>query len=277
MTSLSGRDEDIPVVILCGGMGTRIRDVADDIPKPMIPVGGRPILWHVMKGYARQGFRRFVLCLGYKSWVIKRYFLDYHLAGCDLRVDLGNRPAVEVLRPDEPEGWEVVLAETGLETMTGGRVKAVERYLEGPTFLLTYGDGVSDVDVHRLLDCHRRHGRIGTVTAVHSPGRFGELELDGPLVADFSEKPPASRGRINGGFFAFQRAFLDRLPADPSLVLEREPLRSLAADGELAAYAHDGFWHCMDNSRDYQYLNQLWAERKAAWVPAAPGRERRAA
>jgi glucose-1-phosphate cytidylyltransferase len=270
-------EQETPVVILCGGMGTRIRDVAEDLPKPMIPVGDRPLLWHLMASFARQGFRRFVLCLGYKSWVIKRYFLDYHLANSDLRLQLGCSPAVSVLRADESDSWEVTLAETGLHTMTGGRLKAVAPYLDRERFLLTYGDGLADVDVRALLEFHRRHGRLGTVTAVHAPGRFGELELRGNLVCDFSEKPPTSRGRINGGFFVFERAFLDRLSDDPTLVLEREPLRSLAADGELAAFAHDGFWHCMDNSRDYQLLNQLFAQRQALWAEAPASTERRAA
>jgi glucose-1-phosphate cytidylyltransferase len=277
MSLLTSRIRNTQVVILCGGMGTRIRDVAEDIPKPMIPVGNHPILWHVMKGYARFGFRRFILCLGYKSWVIKHYFLDYHLAQSDLTVELSTHSSVRVRRSEDLVDWEVTLAETGLETMTGGRVKAIERYIEGDHFMLTYGDGVSDVDLHALLEFHLRHDRIGTVTAVHAPGRFGEMELDGPLVTAFSEKPPVSRGRINGGFFVFKREFLGRLGQDRSLVLEREPLEALVADGELVAFPHDGFWHCMDNSRDYQYLNQLCAERKAVWAVAQPTTERLAA
>jgi glucose-1-phosphate cytidylyltransferase len=254
------------VVILCGGMGTRIRDVADDIPKPMIPVGGKPILWHIMKGYADQGFRRFVLCLGYKGWTIKRFFLDYHLAHADLTVRLGRTSDVTIHDAGECDDWEVVLAQTGEGTMTGGRVKAVERYIEGD-FLLTYGDGVSDVDIPDLVRFHRRHGRLGTVTAVHAPGRFGEMQLDeDSRVAQFSEKPPVSPGLISGGFFVFQREFLSRLSHDPSLILEHEPLRQLAADGELAAYTHSGFWQCMDNSRDHQLLNELWNTGRAPWV-----------
>jgi glucose-1-phosphate cytidylyltransferase len=266
------------VVILCGGMGTRIRDIADDVPKPMIPIGGLPILWHIMKSYSRFGCRRFVLCLGYRGWTIKRFFLDYHLHGADLTVDLGKDTPFRIRGGHCSENWEITLAETGLETMTGGRIKAVERYLDGDDFLLTYGDGVSDVDIGALIDFHRRQGRIGTVTAVHAPGRFGEMELDGPIVTDFSEKPPASPGWISGGFFVFKREFLDRLPDDPGLILEREPLWSLARDGELAAYPHHGFWQCMDNSRDYHLLNQLWSEKKAVWLaPPAPNISRAAA
>jgi glucose-1-phosphate cytidylyltransferase len=262
------------VVILCGGEGTRIRDVADDIPKPMIPVGGRPLLWHIMKGFAHQGFTDFVLCLGYKSWVIKRYFLDYHLHDADFSVDLGSPGAVRVQHGPAEDNWRVTLAETGLKSMTGCRVKRVEKYLTGDHFLLTYGDGVADVDLHALLAFHQRHGKLGTLTAVQQPGRFGEVELDGPRVVEFTEKPPVSRGRINGGFYVFRRRFLDRLPDDPNLVLEGGPLAELAQAGELMAYLHDGFWQCMDSSRDCKHLNDLWAQDKAAWktwaAPAPP-------
>ncbi len=254
------------VVILCGGQGTRIRDVADDIPKPMIPVGGRPILWHIMKGFAQHGHADFVLCLGYKSWVIKRYFLDYRLAGADFSLRLGDAGDVRVHggRGGE-DGWHVTLAETGLDAMTGCRVKRVEKYVTGDTFLLTYGDGVADVNVAELLAFHRSHGKLATVTAVQPPGRFGELELDGRRVAEFSEKPLLSQGRISGGFFVFERAVFARLQDDPGLVLESGPLVQLARDGELMAYQHDGFWHPMDSSRDYKYLNDLWAAHKAPW------------
>jgi glucose-1-phosphate cytidylyltransferase len=253
------------VVILCGGQGTRIRDVADDIPKPMIPVGGRPILWHIMKGFARHGLTDFVICLGHKSWVIKRYFLDYHLAGTDFTVRLNAPASVRLQGPVPEENWQVTLAETGVDAMTGCRVKRVEKYLTGDTFLLTYGDGVADVDVRRLLAFHRAHGRLGTVTAVRPPSRFGEIDLDGDVVVEFTEKPVTARGWINGGFFVFQRDFLDRLEDDPGLVLEQGPLKQLAADGEMRAYRHDGFWQPMDNSRDYRYLNDLWDRGAAPW------------
>jgi glucose-1-phosphate cytidylyltransferase len=246
-------------------MGTRIRDVGEDIPKPMIPIGGRPILWHIMKRYSQFGYRRFVLCLGYKSWVIKQYFLDYNLAGSDITVELGCGGGARIHSTPQGEDWEVTLVETGLHTMTGGRVKRVEKYIDGDEFLLTYGDGVSDVDVHTLVDYHRRHGGIGTVTAVQPPGRFGEIDLDGTRVVEFNEKPPQSPGRINGGFFVFRREFLDRLGDDPGLVLERRPLFDLARDGQLHAFPHDGFWQCMDNSRDYHLLNQLWDGGQAPW------------
>ncbi|MBN9520387.1 glucose-1-phosphate cytidylyltransferase [bacterium] len=258
------------VVILCGGMGTRIRDVADDIPKPMVPVGGKPILWHIMNGYARQGFKKFVLCLGYKSWVIKQYFLNYGLAGADLTVGLRPNGPVKVHPTGAADDWQVTLAETGAATMTGGRVHRVARYLDGDRFMLTYGDGLADIDLHALLAFHQQHGRTGTVTTVRPPGRFGEVEIDGPLVSEFAEKPLLSRGRISGGFFVFERRFLDRLPDDDGLVLEQEPLIQLARDGELAAYQHDGFWQCMDSSRDHQYLNQLWDAGGAPWDRTPP-------
>jgi glucose-1-phosphate cytidylyltransferase len=257
------------VVILCGGQGTRIRDVADDIPKPMIPIGGRPILWHIMNGFAQQGFTRFILCLGYQSWVIKRYFLDYQLADSDFSLRLGCPAQTTIHGGALQDNWDITLAETGLDAMTGCRVKRVERYIRGESFLLTYGDGVADIDLGKLRAFHQRHGKIGTVTAVQPPGRFGELEIDGARVTEFMEKPLQSRGRISGGFFLFQRAFLDSLNDDPAVVLEHAPLMRLARDGELMAYAHDGFWHAMDNSRDYHYLNDLWNRGQAPWRPEA--------
>jgi glucose-1-phosphate cytidylyltransferase len=262
---MSHRDKGTPVVILCGGQGTRIRDVADDVPKPMIPIGDRPILWHIMKGFAQHGFTDFVLCLGYKSWVIKRYFLDYHLAQADFTLELGAPGQTAVLAPAVQEKWRVTLAETGLDAMTGCRVKRVERYVQGDSFLLTYGDGVADIDVRRLVEFHRKHGKIGTVTAVQPPGRFGEIEVDGPRVLEFNEKPLLSRGRINGGFFVFDRRIFQCLKDDPGMVLEQEPLMGLARDGELMAHLHNGFWHPMDNSRDHRTLNDLWAQGKAPW------------
>jgi glucose-1-phosphate cytidylyltransferase len=253
------------VVILCGGQGTRIRDVADDIPKPMIPIGDRPILWHIMKGFARHGFTRFILCLGHKGWLIKRYFLDNRLSRSDISFYLNDPDNIQVHNSDFQEDWHITLAETGFDTMTGCRVKRIEKYVTGDNFLLTYGDGVADVNIRALVDYHLKHGRTGTVTAVQPPGRFGEIELDGPQVVEFSEKPLLSRGRVNGGFFVFHRRFFDRLHDDPGLVLEHAPLIHLARDGELMAYQHDGFWQPMDNSREYRYLNELWNQGKAPW------------
>jgi glucose-1-phosphate cytidylyltransferase len=256
------------VVILCGGKGVRIREVSEDLPKPMLPIGERPILWHIMSWYASFGFKDFVLCAGYKSGVIKQFFLDYDLLFSDFKLSLGARDTVKILNRHSHEDWQVTIAETGLETMTGGRLQRVGRYLRGEQFMLTYGDGLADVDLTALLEHHSQHGKLGTVTAVAPAGRFGELEMQGTTVTDFSEKPVTSRGLINGGYLVFQRAFLDRLPANDALILEQEPLRELARDGELSAYIHRGFWQCMDNSRDFQHLNSLWNAGDAPWIPA---------
>lgn len=264
------------VVILCGGQGTRIRDVADDIPKPMIPIGNRPILWHIMKGYAQQGFTDFVLCLGYKSWVIKRFFLDYHLAGADFTLGLGDQ-GLQIHAPPSQENWRVTLAETGLDAMTGCRIKRIEKYITGDSFMLTYGDGVANVDLRRLVEFHRAHGKIGSVTAVTAPGRFGEIELDGESVRQFQEKPLVARGRINGGYFLFNRRIFSHLRDDPKLVFENEPLTNLASSGELMAYRHDGFWYAMDSSRDHKYLNDLWNAGNVPWDVREPARLRVAA
>lgn len=253
------------VVILCGGQGTRIRDVTEDIPKPMIPIGSQPILWHIMKGFAHYGFTDFVLCLGYKSWAIKQYFLNYHLAKADFTLELENPGQVQIRHSLSEENWRITFAETGTDAMTGCRVKRIESYITGDTFLLTYGDGLADLNIRRLVKFHLAHGRIGTVTAVQPPGRFGEIELAGNQVLEFNEKPLLTRGRINGGFFVFQRRLFDRLQDDPSLVFEQEPLMQLARDGELHAFLHDGFWQPMDNSREFRYLNDLWAQGKAPW------------
>jgi glucose-1-phosphate cytidylyltransferase len=259
-------------VILCGGMGTRIRDVADDVPKPMIPIGDRPILWHIMRTYAAHGLTDFVLCLGYKSWVVKRWFLDYQLATADFSFSTARPNEVEVHDRNPTEDWRVTFAETGLNAMTGCRVKRVQKYVNGETFLLTYGDGVSDVDITDLLRYHRDHGKLATVTAVQAPGRFGEIDIHGRRVTRFQEKPSCAPGRISAGYFVFQREVFDRLTDDESLVLEHGPLAELAEDGQLMAYLHDGFWHPMDNSRDYQHLNALWASGQASWAARPGGR-----
>ena len=253
------------VVLLCGGQGTRIRDVTEDIPKPMIPIGGQPILWHIMKVYAEFGHVDFVLCLGYKSWAIKRFFLEYHLTQADLCLSLGKQESMEIHGQSMPENWHVTLAETGLDTMTGGRLKRIEKYIRGDTFLVTYGDGLADVNLDDLVAFHHRHGKMATVTAVRPPGRFGEIELQDGRVVDFSEKPLLSRGYINGGFFVFNRNIFKRLSNDPGLILEQTPLYQLARDGELMAFPHHGFWHPMDSSRDFRYLNELWDQRNAPW------------
>ncbi len=254
-------------VILCGGQGTRIRDANEALPKPLLPIGGKPIVWHIMKSYAQHGVREFVLCLGYKGWLIKEFFLNYRAMTTDVTVTLGRHDALEFHGRHDEEDWKVTLAETGEDTMTGGRVAAIRRYVEGDDlFCLTYGDGVSDVDVSRTIAFHREHRKIATVTAVRPPGRFGEMRIDGGHVTEFNEKPQATEGFINGGFFVLDaRRVWEYLGTSPASVLEREPMRRLAADGQLAAFPHTGFWQPMDTSREYGMLNELWASGKAPW------------
>lgn len=250
------------VVILAGGQGMRLREETEFRPKPMITVGERPILWHIMKSYAQYGLRDFIVCLGYRGEVIKQYFLDYHAMSRDFTVDLGRHGAVTL--HDGPsaaeEDWRITLAETGLSAMTGARIKRIERYIEGDTFLVTYGDGVSDVNIGRLLAFHREHGKIGTVTGVFPPSRFGELIRTGERVTEFNEKPLMHDGCINGGFFVFSRRFFDYLQDDDACVLEGQPLARLAQDGELMVHEHRGFWQCMDTMRDLQLLRNLWSQ-----------------
>lgn len=257
------------VFILCGGFGTRLVGLGGDLPKPMIHLGGKPILWHIMKGFAHWGFSDFVLCLGHRSDAFKQYFLNLPLMVGDVTVDLAH--GRRHIHQQSPEmSWQVTLAETGVHSLTGYRIKrAAEAFLDpdDDIFAVTYGDGVCDVDFRRVVEFHRAHGRLATLTAVHPPGRFGELSLGGSSrVEEFNEKPAASATWISGGFFVFSRAFLDRLPADPTVALERGPLRQLAEDGELMAYTHDGFWFCMDSPRDHEQLSAMWASDDAPWA-----------
>ncbi len=254
-------------VILCGGQGTRIRDASEVLPKPMLPIGGKPIVWHIMKSYAQHGVREFVLCLGYKGWVIKEFFLNYRAMTTDLTLQLGRHDGIEFHSRHDEEDWKVTLAETGEDTMTGGRVAAVRRYVEGDDlFLLTYGDGVSDLDIAATIAFHRRHGKTATVTAVRPPGRFGEMRIDDGAVTEFNEKPNATEGFINGGFFVVDaKRIWPYLGTDPKEILEREPLRRLAREGQLAAFPHTGFWQPMDTAREYAMLNEMWAAGRAPW------------
>jgi glucose-1-phosphate cytidylyltransferase len=250
------------IAVLCGGFGTRLREETEIRPKPMVEVGGRPILWHIMRGYAARGFTEFVLALGYKSEVIKRYFLDYYQLQSHLTVSLGSG-AVRA-HDGQREDWTVHLVDTGQATQTGGRVKRLSSWLRDGTFMLTYGDGVSDVNLTELLAFHRRHGRLATVTAVRPPARFGGLRFDGDLVSEFTEKPQVGEGWINGGFFVMEPGVLDYIQGDETY-LEREPLERLAKDGQLAAFRHDGFWQCMDTLRDLKLLESLWESGQAPW------------
>lgn len=256
------------VVILCGGYGTRIRDVADNIPKPMIPIGGVPILWHIMKYYSHFGHNQFTLCLGYKSNVIKEFFLNYEALTRDFTIELGEEKSIQFHTNHTESDWKVTLAETGLDSMTGARIKRVKKYLtEEKNFMLTYGDGVGNIDLGKLLEFHLSHGKILTVTGVRPPGRFGELvSTSKGLVTEFNEKPQATGGRISGGFFVCRREIFDYLNDQQNLVFEQEPLRHLVKDKEMMVFDHDGFWQPMDTNREYQLLNALVESGKAPWI-----------
>ena len=255
------------VVILCGGKGTRLREETEFRPKPMVPIGDRPILWHVMKTYAQYGFKEFVLCLGYRGEMIKEYFRNYQWMASDVTLKLGRKPSVHSHNHHDEEDWSVTLAETGLETMTGGRLKRIQRYLGADeTFLFTYGDGVGNIDVPAAIEFHRSHGKVLTLTAVHPPGRFGELGMgEAGAVREFNEKPQAEGGWINGGFFVASRKVFDFIPDDDKVSFEQEPLRAITAAGDLRAWQHRGFWQPMDTYQEYILLNRLWADGQAPW------------
>ena len=251
------------VVILAGGLGTRISEESHLKPKPMIEIGGRPILWHIMKLFSHHGFNEFIVCLGYKGYVVKEYFSNYVLHNADLTVDLAKGSMEYHTTKTEP--WKVTLVDTGEETMTGGRLKRVARYLPpGEPFFLTYGDGVADVDLKALLEFHRQHGRQATVTAVAPPGRYGALEIVEGAVERFIEKPPGDNGLINGGFFVLQPEVVERIDGDGT-PFETAPLEGLARDGQLMARPHTGFWAAMDTLRDKNHLEALWASGQAPW------------
>lgn len=250
------------VILLAGGFGTRLAEYTSVIPKPMVPVGGKPILWHIMQTYARSGHKDFYIALGYKSEVIKEYFLNYRALNADFTVDLASG-AVKPHQVDTVD-WRVTLVNTGNDSMTGGRVKRMQSFIGGETCMLTYGDGVADIDINALLAFHRSHGKMVTVTAVRPAARFGELELDDSRVVSFKEKPQMHEGWINGGFFVVEPEFFDLIDGDSTL-LEREPLERASIAGELMAYRHDGFWHCMDTKRDHELLESLWV-KGAPWA-----------
>ncbi|MGI8733572.1 MAG: glucose-1-phosphate cytidylyltransferase [Pyrinomonadaceae bacterium] len=250
------------VVILAGGLGTRLAEETEIKPKPIIEIGGRPILWHIMKHYAHYGFQEFYIALGYRGDSIKRFFLDYYNLNGSMTIDL-SCGKVDT-RDHETEDWIVHLQDTGMDTNTGGRVKRLEPYLRDGTFMVTYGDGVCDVNLQDALKFHRAHGRVATVTAVRPPARFGGLVFDGDLVADFTEKPQIGEGWINGGFLIFEPALFDYLEGDHSS-LESNALEQLASDRQLAAFRHEHFWQCMDTLRDKRQLEALWQEGRAPW------------
>jgi glucose-1-phosphate cytidylyltransferase len=252
------------VVILCGGLGTRLREETEFRPKPMVPVGGRPILWHIMKSYAHQGHREFILCLGYKGEIIKDYFRNYHWNTSDVTLTLGPKPKIKYHSQHDEEDWTVTMIDTGETTMTGGRLKRALPYVKDETFLLTYGDGVTDSDINASIRFHKKQKKILTMTAVQPPGRFGDLEINDGKVTAFKEKPERQTGFINGGFFVVDRR-IGKYLGDDSCIFENEPMNTLAAEQQLAAYQHSGFWQCMDTYREQQLLNNLWTNGKAPW------------
>lgn len=250
------------VVILAGGLGTRLSEETEIRPKPMVEIGGRPILWHIMKHYAHYGFSEFVLALGYKGEDVKRYFLDYYRLNGNVSIDLGTGQ-IDVSH-EQPQEWTVHLVDTGLQTNTGGRVRRLRPFLGDEPFMLTYGDGVCDLNLHELLEFHKANGSVATITAVRPPARFGGLLFNGDRVSSFTEKPQVGEGWINGGFMVFEPRLFDYLKEDQTS-LEADALEQLAADGELVAYRHDRFWQCMDTLRDVRLLERLWQSGKAPW------------
>jgi glucose-1-phosphate cytidylyltransferase len=246
-------------------MGTRLRDVSELIPKPMVPVGSHPIVWHIMKYYASFGYNEFVLCLGYKKEAFVDYFLHYTARNSDLTVTLGPDGKTTFHNSDGLEDWAVTLADTGLKTMTGSRLKRVAKHIHDSTFMLTYGDGLCNVDLNAVLKQHRASGKLATVSGVHPAGRFGEIEIEGGGVSSFAEKPQTTQGYINGGYMVFEKAFISKyIDSDDDCVLEAHSLTACARDGQLGAYCHDGFWQCMDTAREFQLLNEMW-DNGAPW------------
>ncbi len=250
------------VVILAGGFGTRLSEYTESIPKPMVNVGGKPILWHIMNRYASFGHKDFVLALGYKAEVVKNYFLSMRSANSDFTLDMSSGKME--IHDESNVDWKITLVDTGLETMTGGRVKRLQEYLGDEPFMLTYGDGLSDVNFDELFEFHENHGKLVTVTAVRPIARFGELSLEDDLVTSFQEKPQVTRGWINGGFFVCQPEIFSYLEDDDS-ILERDPLEKISQERKLMAFRHDGFWQCMDTKRDKDFLEELWQNKKAPW------------
>ena len=254
------------VIILCGGKGTRLREETESKPKPMVEVGGRPIIWHIMQRYARYGCKEFVLPLGYKGEAIKQYFHEYRIRNADFTIDLSNGGINIHERSERATDWKVTLCDTGEDTMKGARIQRVARYLEGDRFMVTYGDGVADINIDDLLAFHLRQGKLATFTGVRMPSRFGTVSTDdNGNITSWQEKPVLNQF-TNCGFFVFERAFLEYLSADEECDLEKEPMERLAREGQLAMYRHTGFWQCMDTLRDYQLLNSMWDAGARPWT-----------
>jgi glucose-1-phosphate cytidylyltransferase len=256
--------KDLPVVILCGGRGTRLKEETEWRPKPMVSIGERPILWHIMKIYASHGFTNFILCLGYKGDMIRDYFLNYDFKNSDIRVELGSKRVTKLTNGHGEDNWSVTLVNTGEETMTGGRLKIASQYIQTEEFCFTYGDGVTNANIRELVNFHCQQKKWATVTAVRPSSRYGELAVRDGIAEAFTEKPQTHEGWINGGFFILNRKVLDLIENDET-VFEREPLHQLVQMGELAVYQHDGFWQCMDTYREMELLNDLWNTKQAPW------------
>jgi len=257
--------ENIQIVILCGGMGTRLREETEFRPKPMVNIGSHPLLWHIMKYYSQFGHKDFILALGYKGEMIKNYFCHYELMNNDVTIELGQPERTCIHYAHDEAGWKITLADTGEKTLKGARLKKVERYIRGDMFMMTYGDGIADVDINELLAFHKAHGKMATVTGTNPASRFGELKIDGDRVEAFREKPRNGNGLINGGFLVFNREIFNYLTTDDSCDLEIGPLEQIAREGQLMVYKHRGFWACMDTLRDMEYLNRIWNAGEARW------------
>ena len=254
------------VVILCGGKGTRIREETEFRPKPMVEIGHKPLLWHIMKIYGFYGFTDFILCLGYKGELIKEYFLNYELMNSDFTIELGrNHNNIQIHDSHARDQWRVTLADTGSAAMTGARLKKIKTYIDTDNFLMTYGDGVANIDLHKLCAFHLSHERTATITGVRPPSRFGELVIQGNEVTEFSEKPQIREGYINGGFFVLNRKVFDYLNDDENCIFEREPLEKIASDNELRVFFHSDYWHCMDTLRDLDILEKEWQKKNPSW------------
>ena len=259
-------NQNIKVVILCGGRGVRFKEETDYRPKPLVEIGNRPILWHIMKIYAYYGYQDFVLCLGYKGEMIKKYFLDYELMNSDFTIQLGDKGKTQVHTLPREQEWKITMAETGLNALTGARIKRIEKYIDSDLFMLTYGDAVANLNIKYLVDFHYTHHKIGTITAVRPLSRFGELQVGkDSMVKEFREKAVIHGDYINGGFFVFDRRLFNYVDDDDNCGFEGEPLERLAKDGQLAAYIHNGYWQCMDTYRDWQVLNQEWEGGNPLW------------
>ena len=253
------------VIILCGGLGTRLKEETEYRPKPMVKIGNKPILWHIMKRYSHYGFKDFILCLGYKGEIIKEYFYNYEILNNDFTIELGQHNKIEVHDAHDETGWRITLVDTGEHTLKGARLKKIEKDVDSNIFMVTYGDGVANININELVDFHKSHGKIATLTGVMPPSRFGTLSVKDDQIIEFSEKPQTTDGLINGGFFVFNKKIFDYLYTDDSCDLEVGVLDKLAEQGELMVYKHGGDWVCMDTVRDMDYLNKLWSSHEAFW------------